>query len=172
MNMSLRLRLSITCAAILMTPAVGCSDVAQPYLEAVRRADKVILYEGLPHPSYEKEVLAEEKKNKSVRELHGQPFYEAPLDLSAEVAKQLRELLGHAATYEPFEGEKKCGGFHPDYAVEFTLGADRYLAQICFGCKEVKLFGPNVKTRHDLSKGPCEKLKKLLENYRKNRPPA
>jgi hypothetical protein len=67
-------------------------------------------------------------------------------------------------------GEKKCGGFHPDYAVEWSVGRDRYRALICFGCEEVKLFGPALESRNDLDRTAYKRLEELLKPYQKNRP--
>jgi hypothetical protein len=111
-----------------------------------------------------------ERRSKPVQELHGYPFYQEPMPLTREGAKTLSEVLAESATYEPFSGEKLCGGFHPDYAVEWHVGADRYRALLCFGCHEVKLFGPGVESRNDLDEASYQKLWMLLMAYRKNRP--
>jgi hypothetical protein len=39
-----------------------------------------------------------------------------------------------------------------------------------FGCQEVKLFGPGLESRNDLSNPSFKKLLRLLPSYRKNRP--
>jgi hypothetical protein len=146
------------------------SNNPQAFSDAVRRADGVVLYEGLPHQMYEAHLLEEERRSKPVHDLDGYPFYQEPLKLTAEDANRLSEVLGESATYKPFSGEKKCGGFHPDYAVEWQVGANRYRALICLGCHEAKLFGPGLESRNDLDRAAYEKLQKLLNSYRKNRP--
>ncbi len=93
--------------------------------EVVQRAEKVVLYEGLPHQLYEGPSLENERQTKAVQELDGYTFYEEPLALAGDDTTRLSEILGDSKTYKPFTGEKKCGGFHPDYAVEWHIGADR-----------------------------------------------
>jgi hypothetical protein len=138
--------------------------------EVIRQADRVVLYEGLPHPAWESNLLEEERRNKAIQELDGYPFYQEVLTLTPEDAKRLSEVLGESATYMPFAGDKLCGGFHPDYAAEWHVGEDRYRALICFGCEEVKLFGPRLDSRNDLDHAAYEKIQELLKGYRKNRP--
>src|SRR5262245_18866916 len=87
-------------------------------LESVRRADLLILFEGLPHPLYEHSHLAEEMKLKEPVTLHDHPFYKSAIEPSPEAQTTLRELLGNVASFEPFHGPKACGGFHPDWCVE------------------------------------------------------
>jgi hypothetical protein len=139
-------------------------------MEAVRQAEKVALYEGLPHQMFESHLLEEERRTKAVQELNGYPFYQEPLTLTSGDAQRLSGILSEPATYQPFSGEKKCGGFHPDYAVEWHVGADRYRALLCFGCHEAKLFGPGLESRNDLNRAAYDELQELLKGYRKNRP--
>jgi hypothetical protein len=142
------------------------------FAEAVRRADKVVLYEGLPHQLFGKRLLEEERRTKAVVEWGGYPFYQEPLELTARDAERLSEVLGDPQTYQPWKGERLCGGFHPDDAVEWHVGASRYRALICLGCGEFKLSGPWPWSRHDMEKATGEALLELLKGYRKHRPRA
>jgi hypothetical protein len=169
MTVAIRIVLAMAFGAALF--ALGCyQDNHLALTKAVRQVDRVVLYEGLPHQMFESHLLKEERRNKAIQELNSNSFYQEPLPLPAEDAKQLSAVLGESATYKPFSGEKMCGGFHPDYAVEWHVGRDRHRALICFGCREVKLFGPGLESRHDLDRGAYEKLRKILKDYRKNRP--
>jgi hypothetical protein len=131
-----------------------------------------VLYEGLPHQSYEPKSLARERGSKPTRELAGYPFYRDPLELKAEDAANLRAILADPGTTAPFVEEKKCGGFHPDYAVAWTSGGISRADLICFGCHEVLVSGPGGSTRYDLHMDAHRRLKSLLEPYVKNRPPV
>jgi hypothetical protein len=111
--------------------------------------------------------MENERKAKETFDLHGYAFYREPLVLKAEDAEKLKALLADETQFSPFEGEKKCGGFHPDYAVEWTVEGQVYQCLICFGCFEVKMYGPGGETRLDISKAG---LAGLLKPYRKNRP--
>jgi hypothetical protein len=52
------------------------------------------------------------------------------------------------------------------------VGWDRYRALLCFGCREVKLFGPGLESRNDLNRAAYDELQEFLKGYRKNRPAA
>jgi hypothetical protein len=145
--------------------------------DTVRRADRLTVYEGLPHPMYEEVAFRDESKTKPTRELAGFWFYRDPLVLKSEVLKTLRGLLGRRSTYRSYSGEKKCGGFHPDFAVEWSTGGKVYLGLICFGCSEARFEGPTGESIfYDLrleghSGDRSSRLLEVLKPYRKNRPP-
>ena len=130
-------------------------------------AESTVVYEGLPHQTYERELLERERKTKNIRELHGYPFYREPLEVTQDDAQKLAAILGKSSTWRPFTGEKKCGGFHPDYAVEFNTGKHRFVVLLCFGCGEGKIFNVGSEWRFNMSLEPRE----VLEAYQKNRPP-
>ena len=143
------------------------------FTEAVRRADKVVLYEGLPHQFFEKRLLEEERRTKAVVELDGYPFYQEPLPLAAQDAEYLSELLSDPAAYQPWKGEKLCGGFHPDYAVEWHVGTSRYRALVCLGCGEFQLSRPGFwarTKRYEMNLATGESLVQRIGSYRKHRP--
>lgn len=170
MRVASRFNLAVIFGAALL--CFSCRQANNPKIltEAVRRADRVVLYEGLPHQMFESRLFEEERRRKTIQELNGYSFYQEPLALTAKDAKRLSEVLGESATYMPFAGEKLCGGFHPDYAAEWQVGQARYRALICFGCEEVKLLGPRLDSRNDLDHAAFGKLQELLKGYRKNRP--
>ena len=69
-----------------------------------------------------------------------------------------------------FRGEKRCGGFHPDYAVvwQSETETDRVCAQICFGCDEIAIISGETAYRYDIQHTANPKI--LFENFRKERP--
>jgi hypothetical protein len=140
------------------------------FTDAVGKAEKVILFEGLPHQNYERKLLEKELKSGKVVEINDFPFYKEPLTLTKDDASALSKLFSDSNTLPKFSGEKKCGGFHPDFAVEWHVGDDIYRALICFGCGEAKVFGPKIEKRHDLGRSAKSKLRNLLMGYGKNRP--
>ena len=144
-------------------------DELKPLVATITRADKVILHEGLPHPA-EGKTFEDEKKTKKTVGIAGWLFYAEPLTPKGEDVKKLTELLKAETTFTAFSGVKKCGGFHPDYAVEWTVGKDHYNALICFGCHEAKVYGPEKAAYVDIRKEGYDALTKLLKPYRKNRP--
>lgn len=154
----------------LHDPNADPVDAARPFVLAIRGADAMSLYEGLPHQRSEREALASERRSKPVVELDGYPFYAEPLELRGDDGAWLTEILGAATTIAPWGGEKLCGGYHPDYALEWRRGEQRYRAHLCFGCDEVKLHGPGIALYYDLSDGAVQALSGLLRGYRTNRP--
>lgn len=163
-------------AGVLLLAAIGLAVAflfrgergPRVFASAVRGAGEVVLHEGLPHPMWERELLQRERETKPVRELHGYPFYRETLPLREDEARKITETLAAPAMYAPFSGEKKCGGFHPDYAVEWRRGEDVHLALLCFGCEEVMLFGPGIESRHDLRNAKA--VQEVLASHHKNRP--
>jgi hypothetical protein len=84
------------------------------------------------------------------------------------IVKKLLTLLGSDGTLLTFSGEKKCGGFHADYALTWKVAGVEYAALFCFGCGEVKLFGPQQEFRYDI--GEEDSLTRILKHYVRNRP--
>ena len=162
--------------AVLVTPASADGlpeasknfDDLKPLVATIAKADKVILHEGLPHPAEDKSFETEKKTKKTV-DIAGWLFYAEPLTLKDSDGQKLSDLLKTETTFTTFTGVKKCGGFHPDYAVEWHVGKDRYYALICFGCHEAKVYGSDKAAYVDIGK-EYDTLTKLLKPYRKNRP--
>ena len=145
----------------------------RPWLRAVRSADQFVVYEGLPHQYDERKLLDKERAAKETLILHDFPFYAAPLDVAADDRERLRGALGEAESFRPWRGEKKCGGFHPDYLAEWRAGSDTYQVLICFGCREVNIYVPGLPAeghRVDLAFEVANGLGETLGKYRKNRP--
>jgi hypothetical protein len=147
----------------------GCSS-SPLEVTTIHSADGFTVYEGLPHQLYEAAALQKEKDSKPTVEFDGFPFYRDPLAVTARDRNQLENLLGAAGTYRPFAGEKKCGGFHPDYAVEWTSRGSVHRVLICFGCGEVKISSPTAAERYDIAQNAQDRLRAVLKPYRKNRP--
>jgi hypothetical protein len=165
----------IRCLLIILCAACesGCRKTDQQRLaDGITRAEKVVLYEGLPHQLFEKSLLDEELRTKKTIKVEGFPFYEEPLDLKEEHAKELTRLVSDAKSFQPHTEDKKCGGFHPDYLVEWRKGDEVYQCLTCFGCHEVKIAGPKVALHFDLVNEVQDRLTEVLKSYRKNRPAA
>jgi hypothetical protein len=143
-------------------------DDLKPLIATLAKADKVVLHEGLPRPG-DKSFNTEKTTKKTVT-IANWLFYAEPLDFKDKDESKLTDLIGSEKTFAAFSGVKKCGGFHPDYALEWRVGKDTYYALICFGCHEVKVYGPGKGAYADIAKDGYNSLTALLKPYRKNRP--
>jgi len=144
----------------------------KPLVEGVRKAKIVTLYEGLPHQAWEAEQLKTEQASKKTVPLHGFPFYEELLVLKDEDAKKLKDLFCAEDSFCAMKPNthKQCGGFHPDYCIEWKDGEVTYRVQVCFGCHEVRCYAPTVNLYCDFGPKAYESCKHILSTYRKNRP--
>jgi hypothetical protein len=82
----------------------------------------------------------------------------------------LKKLLGDESSFKAGFRGKKCGGFHPDYCVEWYADGQLYRCLICLGCWEVKVYGPDRELYCDMQHDVRDQLKKTLKRYRQNRP--
>ncbi|MFN0022131.1 MAG: hypothetical protein ACKVP0_28110 [Pirellulaceae bacterium] len=128
-----------------------------------------VVYEGLPHTAYEGDLF-ESEKNKPTAVLHGLYFYREYHTLSGKEAETLRTALSDASGFSPWSGEKKCGGFHADYAVAWKEDGKTFEVLICFGCGEVKRYGTGKEIREDMKKETSDEFNELLKAYDKLRP--
>jgi hypothetical protein len=136
--------------------------------EALERPDKVEVFEGLPHPR-EGDTLIRERLKKKIVLLFDAEFYAGPARPSVEQGATARVILPEAIS--EYAGEKKCGGFHADYALRWTdARKEVWTALFCYGCGEVAIFGPLGTLKADLS-GPDEAAwREWLAQFDRQRP--
>lgn len=140
------------------------------FIEGMVMANNIVVYEGLPHDGWEVELYQSERKNKKTRKIHGYYFYEQALDFAEEDKALIRSLNTVEPLFVEWGGMKLCGGYHPDYAIEWQAKQGPYFALICFGCHEVKLFSPKGRLYCDIPDATVKVLKRSLLRYRVNRP--
>ncbi len=138
-------------------------------LAALDGAGPPILYEGLPHPRSERSVFEAELEKPHVR-LHSEAFYRDPISWKDADAATLATLARNAGSFAPFSGEKKCNGYHPDFAVEWPTPAGPLQLHVCLGCCEVKWFTPATELRCDMAVNFHATLRRTLKRYATNRP--
>jgi len=140
----------------------------------VRSAARTTLYEGLPHQRFERETLASELQTADTLRIQDYSFYRQPLAMSDADARALREIMSDGDSFarpDPLM-KKACGGFHPDYCVEWTSGSGAATrALICFGCEEVILAGGSRPVTFDIHPEAERALEAVLTTYVRNRPP-
>ncbi len=136
---------------------------------AIRDAETVILHEGLPRSG--SRGFADEL-TKPHEELDGYLFYGETIDLAPDDARTLTEAFTDRTTFSSFMpivgGMYACGGFHPDYSIEWRRGPLSLRAQVCFSCGQVEVAGSGLRTRYDLRRPGS--LARLLIKYRRSRP--
>ena len=140
-----------------------------PKLGAIVSAEKLVIYEGLPHQSLTELVDAERKAKKTLV-LDGFDFYAEQITPTPKDAWLLRELASKFETYRPYGGPKFCGGYHPDWCLEWGEGKSVQRLFLCFGCHEAKFDGGAKPVMADLPKKSYEAFVDTLLTYRKNLP--
>jgi hypothetical protein len=154
----------------LLFPKSNFSEY-RPMVAAVLFANKVVLYEGLPYQSVEEKLLEEERKSKKTVEIHNFPFYQELLPLTKQDGEKLKDVFCKSKSFSELRGGMKwCGGFHPDYCIEWQDGKDVYQILICFGCHEAKFYGPKAEVYCDINPDAYKQFQMILKPYRKNRP--
>jgi hypothetical protein len=140
-------------------------------LEACRGAQKVEVFEGLPHPFWEPKLWGREERRKDVFWNHGFGFYVPALALSRQDRDRLLSSATRRATYFPWGGPKLCGGFHPDLLLRFHHSIGVIDVHLCFGCNEVIFYGLSSRSHVDLSEVAAHQWKEIQERNRTKRPP-
>ena len=136
---------------------------------AIAQAAKLTVYEGLPHQMFERDLLVAESKRKDTEMIGSFRFYNP--SIAVNNPKTLQRILASSDTIQIFQGEKLCGGFHPDYAVQWADEAGiSFNAQICFGCQEIIYSVGKNQYRYEISEDAIGQLRNELVTYANKRP--
>jgi hypothetical protein len=127
----------------------------------------VEVFEGLPQQD-SKDLLDSELKKWNSFKSSEFSFYKGKKQLSFADEESLRILLMDREIYREYSGPKFCGGYHPDFMVNFKRNEELVTIQLCFGCSEARLFKNDTIVYCDLKK--CFMLEAILEDYYENRP--
>lgn len=157
----------MTAAARLEPESVSIKESDQ-FRETLMKATEIMVFEGLPHQTWQHKQLEEELQRQDITKIWDFPFYTP--SVKASNADQLKRLLGSPAAIQIYGGPKACGGYHPDYCVAWTVNSFTFYAQICFGCHEVVFYDGKKSFKYDMNKGVDESFKELLKIYAKKRP--
>jgi hypothetical protein len=136
----------------------------------IREAKSLVLFEGLPHPLFEREVLRRELETKEIFRKGDQPFYAKPLSMSENEIHELRKIVSSSRSYKSYSGIKKCGGFHADYCISWEKEPADYDFLVCFGCEEMEIRGPSSTLKVDLRTSTAQSLMAILSKHRFQRP--
>ena len=80
---------------------------------------------------------------------------------SDKTAHALKEVAGSPKSYAVFSGKKRCGGFHPDYAVVWSESDNTYSILFCYGCAEALIVNRKATYRYNFIR--ITDIQKLLE---------
>ncbi|RYD84048.1 MAG: hypothetical protein EOP84_06610 [Verrucomicrobiaceae bacterium] len=150
-------------------PVTNLSQLTTAF-EGIVRAGSLSLYEGLPHPTAERELFQREKNSQEIVQFGGEPFYQTPLEVKPGDEELLRRFCSSAESFAVYSGPKRCGGFHADYCLQWQEGDVKWQVLVCFGCQEVKFYGPDTALRADVGPEVFKRLQALLGKYRAKRP--
>ncbi len=139
-------------------------------LAGIPKSGDILLHEGLPSEFWEPELREQELTQKKTITFHGYPFYEEQRTLQGTDSEPFTALFSSKASFKRYDEKKRCGGYSPDYAIEWKAGEAATQALICLECGEVKMFGPKYELYCDLSIEARQRLTQLLRSYQKNRP--
>ena len=169
-----RLTLILSFLAILVTSCSGgkpghpSPSDTNTLRNTIKKADRIFVYEGLPHQMFESELLKTENKRKDTTKIAKFPFYTPKIRVEGTAESTLKTIISNSKNYTKFSGEKKCGGFHPDYALEWSDGDKRYSILFCYGCSEVLVVDGKRTYRYDFKF--TDDLKKLFTAFKSKRP--
>jgi hypothetical protein len=141
-------------------------------LRFIRRSQVLVqLFEGLPHPTTEKESFEAELDRVNEIDYSGHKFYDKTISMNEADASTLFRLLTTAEGFQPRLGVKFCGGFHPDWLVVFDRNGTPIECYCCFGCGEAEFHRGEESVHVDMTSATAKQLNDLLSKYRSSRPP-
>jgi hypothetical protein len=165
---SIILTLVFTLSALAEEKKPPSIEASAIYRTTVSAAKSLVVFEGLPHPMFEKKVFAAEIKRKDTKKILHYSFYTPSVDVKS--ADDLRKLLSSSASLEVYGGPKGCGGYHPDYCISWQDGETTCYALICFGCHEIVFYDGETFLNYDLAQDAYNRYKELLAVHESKRP--
>ncbi len=142
------------------------------------KADQIFVYEGLPHPRDEPDLLGSEMKRVKPAEFLTERFYPEPHVAAAADVAFIHGVASRPGWFEAI-GVRFCDGreevgdikfclFHADYALEWTHEGKLRRMLLCFGCLEAIYFDQDVEVT-SYTAVPLDLRDRLLQ-YRRHRP--
>ena len=140
-------------------------DMLAPMLAKIPAEAVPAIFEGLPHPLNQRELLAAELQTKANVSRHGFPFYKFPAEPDAGDRKKLITLVKAVESFRMIRGKKLCEGFRPDFSLVWALDEGEIDIHVCFGCEEIKAYHGDTAVHCEISEGTFAVLKPILEKY-------
>lgn len=147
-------------------------------VHTLAQASEVRVYEGLPHPRDEPQLLERETKRVGPVEFINDRFYPETVPLKPDDLKYVQSLAGQPDWFAAV-GVRFCDGreeygdvkmclFHADYALEWEAGGKTRRILLCFGCMESVYFDAEMEATSYTACRP--ELKERLLHYHRLRP--
>ncbi len=170
-------RLALCFALLLPLFLVSCAGCggnqrSLPYFEAnwqkvygeKARAGvpKSTAFKGLAHPRKDPFLYRKQLKTVPHVAFGGFMFHRQPIPVSADALSQVAALYADPASHRARREIKPCPGFHPDWVLVWRDTKGEWLLQICYGCHEWKLIGPDGALYTDIADGAFWQLRALL----------
>jgi hypothetical protein len=134
---------------------------------AIARADSVTILQGLPRTWT---LSTPECDSTVITTIAGYWFFRDPATIRGVERKEIEEIMTAKNSFEPWAGEKLCGGFHPDFCLQWHCAEAVHRALVCFGCHEVIYAGPQGSVRCDLGDKAYREFQGLLAGHKKHPP--
>ncbi len=142
-------------------PPYLCALPQQDLSAVIAKADRVIVYKGLPR---NKESFEEELKSAGTVKLYDSFFYQEPLTMPQDEITRLVSLLNNFDDNFSTYRAKRCGGFHADYIVQWHAGEEVQAVLICFGCNEIRLEPSHE--MYDMGAGTPQTLQYIFRSFK------
>jgi hypothetical protein len=167
------MRFAVICTCLFLVTAIRSeekdpsTDMAnlKPLSAGIEKAGALKVYIGVSRiPTAPLPPGAKVPEEKTVK-VRGYKFHEKTYAAGEKESTQLKALVGNEKNFSKWLGPKPCGGFHPNYCLEWKDGEKVYEVFLCYGCEEAKIFGPNadlyVNTARETLKAFSEVLEKV-----------
>ena len=145
-------------------------DASEEARLALAKAKKFDLSEGLPHPAKETPLFSAEAQRKDTQQITGFFFYKPDQKLDPATTENLKKIIADSNNLTEWKEHKTCGGFHPDWSLNWRRGWSKDRALICFSCEEIIYISGDYQLRYNLTPAATKQLKSLLNPFKAKRP--
>jgi hypothetical protein len=136
-------------------------------VSAIGRADSLAVLEGLPNRWT---LIPPDCDSTAIASIANYWFFKDRTIVDVRKRQAIAKAMTAKDAFEPWSGEKLCGGFHPDYCLQWHCGTEIHRALLCFGCHEVIYAGPKGSMRYDIGDNAYDELRDLLATYKTHHP--
>jgi hypothetical protein len=145
-------------------------DASEEARQALAKAKTFTLAEGLPHPAKETNLFTTQAQRKDTQQITGFFFYKPDQKIDPATTDKLRQIIANSDNLTEWKEHKTCGGFHPDWSLNWRRGWSKDRALICFSCEEIIYISGDYQLRYNLTATATKQLKSLLNPFKAKRP--